>query len=150
VPVPRKILVPVDFSHHADAAVAYALELGQAFKAEVDVLHVFRRPVEIFSPYELALPPSVTEDLQAAVRRQLDVAHQKVKQAGLKGDALVREGDPATIIADEARDLGTDLIVMGTRGLSGLKHVLMGSVAERVLRTAPCPVLTIRGDGGDE
>jgi len=103
VPVPRKILVPVDFSHHADSAVDYALELARAFGAQVDVLHVFRRPVEIFSPYELALPPSVTEDLQAAVRRQLDVAHQKVKEAGLDGAALVREGDPATIIADEAR-----------------------------------------------
>jgi nucleotide-binding universal stress UspA family protein len=140
----------VDFSHHADQAVDYAVEMARALGAEVHVLHVFRRPVEIFSPYELALPPSVTEDLQAAVRRQLDVAHQKVKDAGLSGEAMVREGDPATIIADEAGGISADLIIMGTRGLSGLKHALMGSVAERVVRTAPCPVLTVRSEEDED
>ncbi len=67
-----------------------------------------------------------------------------MKQAGLEGTTLVREGRPAEIICDEARETEADLIVMGTRGLTGLKHLLVGSVAEHVIRLAPCPVLVAR------
>ena len=69
---------------------------------------------------------------------------EPLRQRGLEVEILVREGYPATVIEDEARSIGADLIVIGTRGQGGIKHLLLGSVAERVVQKAPCPVLTVK------
>jgi nucleotide-binding universal stress UspA family protein len=140
----RSILVPHDFSSHADAALDLAIEFGRVSKARIRLVHVFRLPIEMLSPYEIPIPEKLAGEVRAAASARLEQALGRVHAAGLEGDAEVDTGSIAeTIVARAAAD-EADLIVMGTRGLSGIQHVLLGSVAERVLRTAPCPVLTLR------
>lgn len=139
-----RILVPHDFSASARTALEAAIGLAKALGSELHVLHVYHRPVEILSPYEVPLPQSVVEEIRSAATRRLDQELEAVREAGLSATPHVVEGVPAEAIAETARSLQADLVVMGTRGLSGLKHVLLGSVAERTLRTAPCPVLTVK------
>jgi nucleotide-binding universal stress UspA family protein len=140
----RRILVPHDFSPHADAALDLAIELAGPSKARIHLMHLFQIPMELLSPYEIQMPPVLVEKVRAAASARVEAALSRVRAAGLEGDAEVDSGRIAEMIAERAVALGVDLIVMGTHGHSGLKHLLLGSVAERVLRTAPCPVLTVR------
>ncbi len=138
-----KVLLAHDFSQPAGAALAAALEVAQAFGAEVHVVHVLPRRLELLSPYELKLPEPLIREFQQEAHRKLEPILAELRAAGLRGESHLREGDPARRIADEAERLGADLIVMGTRGHTGLKHLLLGSVAERTHRIAPCPVLSV-------
>jgi nucleotide-binding universal stress UspA family protein len=142
------LLVPHDFSADSDAALDLAIELGRVLGAAVNLVHAYHTPVEMFSPYGVALPTSVVPEIRQGAERRLAKEMEKVRRAGLSGEALVREGLPAAAIVEAADSLGADLIVMGTRGRTGLAHALLGSVAERTLRTAPCPVLTVRAPSG--
>lgn len=140
----ERILVPHDFSPAADAALEAAIGLAKSLGSELHLLHVYHRPVEILSPYEVPLPQSVVDEIRTAAKSRLERALEPVREAGLTGTPHVVEGIPAEAISETARTLPAQLVVMGTRGLSGLKHVLLGSVAERTLRGAPCPVLTVK------
>lgn len=139
----KTILVAHDFSEHARAAVTFAAGLAKAFGATVHLVHVLPRNVEILSPYQMKLPAPIVRELQEEARKRLAPALEELRRAGVAGEAHLREGEPARAIADEAERLGADLLVMGRRGLTGLKHVLFGSVAERTHRIAPCPVLSV-------
>lgn len=139
------LLVAHDFSPDSDAALERAVDLAKALGADLHVVHVFHVPVEALSPYEIPLPPSLLDEVQAAARRRLEEVTARAREAGVEASAHVRDGSPAEQIDDLARELGADLIVMGTRGLTGLPHVLLGSVAERTVRIASCPVLTVKG-----
>ena len=138
------LLVATDFSADSDAALERAVDLARTLGAELHVVHVLHRPVEALSPYEIPLPPSLLDEVQAAARRRLEEVTAKAREAGVEAEGHVRDGSPAEQIDDLARELGADLIVMGTRGLTGLPHVLLGSVAERTVRIAGCPVLTVK------
>ena len=138
------ILVPADFSDDAGAALDLALDLGKRLGATVHLLHVYHRPVEMLSPYGVALPPTVDREIRESAEKRLTVELERAKKSGVECAAHVREGVAGFEIAETAKELGADLIVMGTRGLSGLKHVLFGSVAERTVRTAECPVLSVK------
>ena len=140
---PAKILLAHDFSQPAGAALAAALGLARTFAAELDVVHVLPRRLELLSPYEVQLPEPLLREFREEARRKLEPILEELRSAGLRGEAHLREGDPARAIADEAGRIGADLIVMGTRGHTGLKHLLLGSVAERTHRIAPCPVLSV-------
>jgi nucleotide-binding universal stress UspA family protein len=140
----RSILVPYDFSADADVALERAIELAKVFGARLHLLHVFHQPVEVLSPYEIALPVTLIEEVREAAARRLAPVAQRARDAGVEVESQVREGSPSEQIEAEARSLGVDLVVMGTRGYTGLKHVLLGSVAERTVRHAPCPVLTVK------
>lgn len=142
----RRILVPHDFSPHADAALDLAIELAGPSKARIHLMHLFQIPMEMLSPYEIPMPPALAEEVRAAASERLEAALARVRAAGLEGDAEVDSGRAAEMIVERAAALGVDLIAMGTRGYSGFKHLLLGSVAERVLHTAPCPVLTVRAE----
>ena len=98
------------------------------------------------TPYHLALPMSVIEGVRDAAREQLEERREKLASAGVEADARLSEGIAAEAIVAAATDLNADLVVMGTRGHTGLKHVLLGSVAERTVRHAACPVLTLHAD----
>jgi nucleotide-binding universal stress UspA family protein len=136
------LLVPTDFSDHSAAALDTAIELGRALGAELLLLHVFQRPIVMFEPYGIQpLEPVLTEVPEAA-RRRLDVELRAALGAGADARAIVVEGAAVEKILEEAA--GADLVVMGTHGLTGLPHVLLGSVAERTVRLAPCPVLTVK------
>lgn len=141
----ESILVPVDFSPHSAHAADVALSLATALGAEIHLLHVYGIPVGVAGPgiYDTALPADVLIKLRDSAAQALDAEVGRLGGSGVKVTALVREGVPAASICESAEELGADLIVMGTRGLSGLKHVLLGSVAERTLRHAPCPVLAV-------
>ena len=143
--IPKHILVPTDFSAHADDALAYAIELATSLQAHLTLLHVF-----YLSPLTVGEVPPVVfndtlRDLETYAQQHTQMALDRVQQAGLQGDSIIVEGTPFQTIIDVAKDQDIDLIVMGTHGRTGLSHVLMGSVAEKVVRMAPCPVLVTRG-----
>ena len=139
-----RLLVAEDFSDHAAVALDAAISLARELGARVEIVHVYQRPVELLTPYEIALPESVVTEVRKAATERLKGSIEKVRAAGLQGESHLREGPPAACIVALAEELPADLIVLGTRGLTGLKHALLGSVAERTLRTAPCPVLAVK------
>ena len=142
----RRILVPTDFSEHANKAVDYAVDLAKAFDAEVTVMHAFHLAVPMAVPDPVVVPQGFWDDARKYSTKSLDEIKAKVESDGVTCHTHV-SADPAfTAILDFAKTLPADLIVMGTRGLTGLKHVLLGSVAERTIRLAPCPVITVKAD----
>lgn len=145
----RQILAPTDFSEYSKEAVAYAFELAQKFGAKLLLLHVIEMPAY---PIEGFVPPSIGSTLIEDLERQAwaDLA-QVLPEAQNDKVALTRQvvvGIPYRKIVEVAAAEKADLIVMATHGRTGLGHLLIGSVAERVVRAAPCPVLTIRASGG--
>ena len=135
------ILCPVDFSRESGHALAYAIALGQWSTCSITGLHVY--PLTVFTgvsgyPAFMPEPPDV-EALQASLRVFLAPA----EGAGISLDVLVEGGDPARTIVERAQSLSADLIVMGTHGLSGFERFALGSVTEKVVRKAACPVLTV-------
>jgi nucleotide-binding universal stress UspA family protein len=144
----RRILVATDFSEHSARALGAAVDLAVRFGAEIDVVHAFDLPIPLLTPYEVAVPDSYLDQTRNAAAQKLAAAAEEVSARGVEVKTHLREVPAAPAIAQAAEDLGADLIVMGTRGNTGLKHVLLGSVAERTLRLAPCSVLAVKGDGG--
>ena len=142
----RTILVPVDFSQHSAEALKVAIGLGKTFSATVHVLHAYHLPVSVTMPDAVVIPQSFWDSVRDAAARKLEKSCQTVGQEGVTCESHLTAQTPSAAIAETARQIGADLIVMGTRGLTGLKHVLLGSVAERTVRTAPCPVMTVKGD----
>jgi nucleotide-binding universal stress UspA family protein len=142
----HRILVPTDFSKHSENALKYAVAFAEKFGAELHLLHVVQ-DLALFLPDAVTAMPPVTppvEQLTAAVRVALDRLIEEHQLQRLKVQTEVREGTPFYEIIHCAREKDVDLIVMGTHGRSGLVHVLLGSVTEKVVRKAPCPVLTVR------
>jgi len=142
----HRLLVPTDFSDDATRAVqAAAALLGPvADSKKITLLHVWSIPAGAGIGWPAAgIEPDLGTFVEAA-RRQLDRAAKPLRDAGYDVETKELEGDPAHVIDEEARAVGADLIAMGTHGHSGLKRLFFGSVAERVLPAAPCPVLTVR------
>jgi universal stress protein A len=143
----HRILVPTDFSKHSHNALTYAASFAEKFGAEIHLLHVVQ-DFAVFFPDPIAagapgFPPA--DHLTAAVRAALDRTVREHKQLQhLRVHAEAREGTPYHEIVAYARENDIDLIIMGTHGRTGLAHLLLGSVAEKVIRRAPCPVLTVR------
>jgi nucleotide-binding universal stress UspA family protein len=142
-----RILVPVDFSMHADQAIEFATTIAQRFGGAVELLHVVEDPfvsgawsAEAFTPNI----PELMDQLIADARRRVDAIKAAAATDGVAFAADVKTGEPAPTIVEQAKTGAFDLIVMSTHGRTGLTHLFLGSVAERVLRTAPCPVLTVR------
>jgi nucleotide-binding universal stress UspA family protein len=149
----RRILVPTDFSDCSRDALDYALSLADRLGAEVHLVHVFERPVyfEVGVSHSLQLRHNVDEwihDLKAGATKQLDTLAAEVRGRRPGTQASFREGTAVEEILKAAKETSADIIVLGTHGRTGLPHVVLGSVAERVVRTAPCPVLTVRPSAG--
>jgi len=149
VPTFSKILAPTDFSDDSNLALRYTVELAQKFSAEVIVVHVDQplAPVmvsELNPGLDFGTMNRIAEEQRMLALRELDRTTEQVRESGIKSRSLMRVGAPFLEIINAAQSEGADLIVMGTHGRTGLSHVLMGSVAERVVNKAPCPVLTIR------
>ena len=148
-----KILVPVDFSPHAERAFGYAAALARRLGAELTLVHVVEDPYATGAWGGEGYVPNVTElleELLVSAGRQLETWKAREAAQGLTVKTAVITGRPAQSIIAHAVSERCDLIVMGTHGRTGLAHAVMGSVAERVLRKAPCPVLTIRAAGAGE
>jgi nucleotide-binding universal stress UspA family protein len=142
----RRILFPTDLNESSGEAMAYACELVNRFDAELHLLHVLHELTATVPETELAV--AVWGDYQREMRESAERALKGLRCSGLREEKIAlrsdRFGSPANEIVQYAKDNDIDLIVIGTRGRSGLAHVLLGSVAERVVRHAPCPVLTVR------
>ena len=137
----QHILVPIDFSASADHALDYAMRLARTLQARLTLLHVIE-PFIVGSVE--SLPYTYIQDLEARVTDLMTSYRERVTEAGLQSDFAIVHGVPFHVIIDTARTAHIDLIIMGTHGRTGLPHVLLGSVAERVVRLAPCPVLVVR------
>jgi len=137
------ILAPTDFSASAIQAVTAAFELAQTFGAKLSLLHVIEVPAYAI---EVALP---LEALERDARRELALLLPEAEAAYMDVTRLVDVGVPYQKIVETATAEQVDLIVMATHGRTGLVHLVLGSVAERIVRLAPCPVLTIRSSGAN-
>ena len=143
----KKILVPTDFGDAADAALNYARALARCFGASIDVLHVAEDVAARMFAGEIYVvpPPALQKDVNDAARKQLDdrLTDNDPKPLPVER-VVVTSNAPAASIVSYAKEAGIDLIVMGTHGRGPMAHLVMGSVAERVVRLAPCPVLVVR------
>jgi universal stress protein A len=143
-----RILVPTDFSAPSDAALSTAMALADRFDASIQLLHVLEDPysaaayaTEVYG----YLPPDIKETWRRDADARLKTLMTDAQQKKFSVTSTVVFGAPAASIVEQANTLGCDLIVMGTHGRGGVAHLLLGSVAERVIRTAQCPVMTVRG-----
>jgi nucleotide-binding universal stress UspA family protein len=139
----KRILVPIDFSEASLNALASVRDLGKRFGAKLLLLYVVE-PIYVADPY-LAASPDVLDAQWDMAKEEMTRIGADLKKQGQRVHTMVRGGVAAQVIVDTATSTGADLIVMGTHGRTGLTHMLIGSVAEKVLRTASCPVLTVRG-----
>jgi len=141
----EKILIAIDFSENSDFAFDYALTLAKQFKAELTVMHVINEPVDLRGFY---VPHISFEELEKEIEEGATKMMEKFCQAKL-GDfanykTAIVSGIPYEEIIKKAEETSASLIVLGTHGRTGLDHLIFGSTAERVVRSASCPVLTIR------
>jgi nucleotide-binding universal stress UspA family protein len=140
----KRILVPSDLSEAAIPALKLAAELGRAFRAELVLLYVvepFHTSGDVLSA---GVAASVVEKLSETARTALAREVAILGRRGVRAQSSIIEGKAAAVIVETARKVSADLIVIGTHGQTGFSHVFLGSVAERVVRTAGCPVLTVR------
>ena len=137
------ILVATDFSIHADYAVEIASELARKLGARVHLIHAYDLPIPTVHPYAVTLPDPYIKACRDEAARRLEEVLERVRSRGIEAESHLSVVPAVEAIAEKAAELDCDLIVMGTRGHRGLAHVLLGSVAERTLRAAPCSVLTV-------
>jgi nucleotide-binding universal stress UspA family protein len=143
----HRILVPIDFSESSDAALEHARAIAGRFGASLHLVHAFEDPyaAAVFMPEVYGvISPEASEAARHAVGRRLNATLRggDVDQGG--SAEVILGGPPAKAVADYAASHHIDLIVMGTHGRRGVAHALLGSVAEQVVRTAPCAVLTVK------
>lgn len=146
MPAVRNILLATDFSDASDAALAYARTFAETFGASLHVLHVLEDlaahawTTEVY----VAALPGVHEEMERQARERLEQVLTPEERTRLNGVLVLRSGSPFVEVVRYAREENVDLIVLGTHGRGAIAHMLLGSVAERVVRKAHCPVLTVR------
>ncbi len=142
----QRILCPVDFSDNADHAARYAVALAETYNSELILLHVIAPPIAAL-PGDHLVPDMMQANIESVAESSRERIEEKIGEITSKGISVtsrVINGLPFIEIIRLAKDWPADIIVMGTHGRTGLQHLLIGSVAERVVRKAPCPVLTIK------
>jgi nucleotide-binding universal stress UspA family protein len=141
----KRILVPFDFTAHSSEAMRIASDLAQRYEGSVTLLHVYEPVTYLLPEGYVMYTPEQLASITVEFQKRLDAARIDAEAAGAPVvETYLLEGSPAAEITEHAKEHGYDLIVMGTHGRTGISHVLMGSVAEKVVRTAHCPVLTLR------
>lgn len=140
----ERILVPSDFSPHAARALEHAIAFAKTFSAEIHLLHAYHLPIQLAMPDQISMPAGFWEDVRAGASAKLEVLAERIASEGIRVETHLLAEAPSVAVVETAGRLPADLIVMGTRGLTGVKHVLLGSVAERTVRLAPCPVMTVK------
>ena len=140
-----RILVPIDFSAHSRAALRYAIPLAEQFGASLCLVYVVEPTIY---PADLGFGqvvyPNIEEELGEKGAAELKSIISREIPRGVKASSRVRTGKPHQEILLEAEDQGADLVVIATHGHTGVEHMLFGSTAERIVRNAKCPVMTIR------
>ena len=145
-----KLLAPTDFSDTSVETVTRASELANHFGAELIVAHVIPPiPTLPSDPHYNFEVPAYQDALRENAERQLNETIARQVSKDVEARALISHGDPAREIVRIAKDEDVDMIVIATHGLTGWQHIVFGSVAEKVVRIAECPVLTVRGQSAD-
>ncbi|HEX6243707.1 MAG TPA: universal stress protein [Polyangiales bacterium] len=139
----KKILVPVDFSFGSERAVEKAAELARVMDASVELMHVYQLPVFALPDSSITVSPTYIADLTDRAQRALEKHRAQLQADGIEASTTLIEGMPAQAIVDHANEIAAEMIVMGTHGHSGFKRFLLGSTAERVVRMANVPVLSV-------
>ncbi|HME42914.1 MAG TPA: universal stress protein [Syntrophorhabdales bacterium] len=141
----QKILVPLDFSEYTDEIMNVAAQIAQKFGSTIHLLHVIPN-MDYFTPYESFLSAgsliNIQREIEREVGKDMEAVAKKIKDITVT--KAIHTGIAVLEIVDYVRAEKIDLVVMGTHGRGGLEHILIGSVAEKVVRKSPCPVLTIR------
>jgi nucleotide-binding universal stress UspA family protein len=141
----KRILCPIDFSDASRSALETAADLARRSGASLTLFHAYPVPGYTFPDGSFVASSKMLEELADQAKRHLDEWKGIATGLGVAAvDAATAVGEPAHEIVAFAKEKGSDLVVVGTHGRTGLQHALMGSVAERVVRKAPCPVLTVR------
>lgn len=141
----NKILVPIDFSDTSKKALQYALRFAEQFGCEIVLLHVVEPAMPtIGAPLAVEMFPQPQEDSTAAKKELAALAARSRIKGSDSISSTIRTGHPPNEITKAAKDLDVDLIVIATHGYTSWRHLCIGSTAERVVRTAPCPVLVVR------
>jgi nucleotide-binding universal stress UspA family protein len=143
----RHILVPTDFSDGSAAAFAQAIELARESGARLTLIHVHHVPATALPDMLFAMTPDLMHDVEQSVAGWLEEWVERARLAGVVATARTMFGATHREICAAAAELGADLIVIGTHDSGGLSRALLGSTTERVMRRAPCPVLTVRPQG---
>lgn len=141
----KKILVPIDFSDYSKSALKYAVNFAKVFNAEMYLIYVVEPVIypPDFSMGQIAIP-SVTFEMDERAKEELSKLAQQEIPAEIKQQVIIKTGKPFVEIIETAAEEDIDLIIIATHGHSGVEHILFGSTAEKVVRKAPCPVLTLR------
>jgi len=142
----QTILVPVDFSKQSEQALESAIDLAGRYGAAIHLLNAYPVYVGAVSPYGIVVPESFDKECRDAAWQKLQEWAERVSKAGVPVSTDVTGAAPADAIPRYVEEHGIDFVVMGSRGLSGLKHLLLGSVAERALRSLHVPVLVVKGE----
>jgi nucleotide-binding universal stress UspA family protein len=138
----RTILVAHDFSSHAERALEYGVALAKGLGAKLHILHAYRVQADI------NLPGDLWAQVEEEASRRLAKVTGCAESDGLEVETHLSQRHPVQAIPDTAAEIEADLIIMGTRGHTGWRHVILGSVAERTIRSAPCSVLTVKASDG--
>jgi nucleotide-binding universal stress UspA family protein len=142
----KHILVPTDFGEAAARALDFAIELASKFEAKLTLLHASWLPPLAYAAYAEGLYWP-TDEMARGAQKELDAVLSKTKERYPGAEGAIVTGEPWQMILEVAKDRSADLIVMGTHGRRGLSRVFLGSVAERIVRLSPIPVLTISAAG---
>ena len=144
-----KILLPTDFSEHSEHALSYALSFAKEYGAKLYVLHVIEDIQYLANAYMFDVPvmPSFADIEQSRLKEMQEFIDRVITDPTVAIEKAIKRGRPFVEIIRAAREEEVDLIVIATHGRSGIEHVFFGSVAEKVVRKAPCPVLSIRMPG---
>lgn len=141
--LPKKILVPTDFGACSDRALAYAVELARAVGAEVAVMHAYEIPMVGFPDGAWVATPELASRISEGAQIGLKKALDTFAGAGVPMISILKQGPTWRTVIDTATEIGAGMVVMGTHGRHGLPRALLGSVTEKVVRSAHCPVLTL-------
>jgi universal stress protein A len=140
----KKILCPIDFSEFTDQVLEYAVSITKKYDSELHLIHIIPN-LNYFTPYESFFTPEnlivVEKNMEVEVNKDFDRVMKTIDIPVIK---VIKTGAAFVEIVNYAKSESIDLIIIGTHGRTGLEHILIGSVAERVIRKAPCPVLTVR------
>jgi nucleotide-binding universal stress UspA family protein len=143
----KTILVATDFSEDADAAIEAAVEMAKAFGAKIELFHAYYIEVPpVYAGFggDFTMPQDIIDPIREGAQAAMADLVKRIATSGVDVDGRVEMERSAKAILAVAERLRADLIVMGTRGLSGIEHLVLGSTADRVIRMAHCPVLTVR------
>lgn len=145
---PKNILVPTDFSEPSGAALDYAVNLASKLEAKVTVVHAYELPIVGFPDGTMTISAEMAARIVNAAQKSLDDLAAKYASRSVAFTTILEQADPRDAVSTVAERIGADLIVMGTHGRRGIARALIGSVAERVVRTSPIPVLTVHAETG--